>query len=65
MKQKLIYATAFIFGWSCFWIGDGIARLMNYKMEFLFPLYSTFMGWSVFFNDWGDLDIWIDTRDEK
>jgi hypothetical protein len=64
MKEKLMYAAAFIMGWSCFWIGHVISKLMNHNMEFLYPTYNTFMGWSLFFNDLVGLNIWIDTRDE-
>lgn len=63
MKKLVAYAPAWVF----YWVGHFISILMPYKMEFLYPVYSMFMNWSVFFNDWADLDVWAisqETNDE-
>ena len=56
--------TAYIPTWGFYWLGHWTSLLMHLGMEFLFPLYSLFMNWSLFFNDWGDLDCWLDSTDE-
>ena len=57
MKKILAFAPA----WGFYWLGHFTSLLMERKMEFLFPMYSTFMNWSVFFNDWGGLTVWIES----
>ena len=57
--------AAYIPAWGFYWCGDIISRVMRLHLilEFLFPLYSLFMGWSLFFNDWGELDVWLDANE--
>lgn len=57
MKKVVAYIPA----WGFYWLGDLVAKSLHYKMEFLFPLYSILMTWSLFFNDWGGLDVWLDS----
>jgi len=60
MKKIAAYMPA----WGFYWLGDLVSKLLPYKMEFLFPLYSIFMNWSLFFNDWGGLDVWVESKTE-
>jgi len=63
MKKVVAYIPA----WGFYWLGHWTSLLMHWskKMELFFPLYSLLMGWSVFFNDWGGLDVWIDSVKEN
>ena len=62
--ERIKKYTAYAPTWGFYWLGHWTSLLMHYNMEFLFPLYGIFMGWSLFFNDWGGLDCWLDANDE-
>lgn len=52
---------AFVPAWAFFWAGDLASRLIAYfghDSERLFSLYNWCMTVSMFFNDWGGLDVW-------
>lgn len=58
------YYIAYVPTWLCYWLGDFTSILIKYNMQFLLPVYGFFMGWSLFFNDWGGLDCWTTTTQE-
>jgi len=62
MKKAIAYIPA----WGFYWLGDLVSKPIHWsdKMDFLYPVYSILMNWSLFFNDWGGLDIWVDHTDE-
>ena len=63
--ERVKYYTAYIPTWGFYWAGDLVSKLIPYKMEFLIPIYSHLMGWSLFFNDWGGLDCWLEGHDTE
>ena len=61
MTEKIKYVAAYIPAWSFYLAGDIISRIINIKVfEWLFPLYSMLMDWSLFFSDWGNIGVWLD-----
>lgn len=64
MRKKIL---AYLPAWGFFWLGHGVSLIIGWSehMEWLYPTYSLFMGWSVFFNDWGGLDVWVDSVEEN
>ena len=63
MKKVIAYIPA----WGFYWLGHLVSKPMHWsqKFEILFPIYSHLMNWSVFFNDWADLNVWIDSKEIK
>ena len=62
MEQFKKY-IAYIPTWGFYWLGDLVSKPLHYHDIFVpifHPLYNSFMGWSLFFNDWGGLDCWIE-----
>lgn len=61
MKKVIAYIPA----WGFYWLGHIVSKIMHWsnKMEWLFPLYSLFMVWSLFFNDWASLDVWLESNE--
>jgi len=57
--------AAYLPAWGFFWLGHLISLLMNWSdhFVFLYPVYSTLMCWSLFFNDWGKLNVWLDKNE--
>lgn len=60
MKLRVARFLASCVAWSCFWVGDGISRLMNVAsvFVFLYPIYNTLMYWSCTLSDNYDLGMW-------
>jgi len=64
--ERFKKVAAFIPAWGFYILGDLVSRPIHWSdmFGFLLPYYGAFMDWSVFFNDWGGLDVWLEHKDE-
>lgn len=61
MTEKMKYIAAFVPAWGFYYVGDITSKIMNkWGTEWLFPVYSVTMQWSLFFSDWGNVRVWLD-----
>ena len=71
MKEKVKYIAAYIPAWVCYWIGHAVSRVMEkvdkyeFAVNILYPIYNKFMGWSLFFSDWGNVGVWLDAENKE
>jgi len=67
MQIKWKAAIAWLPAWACFWIGDGVCRLMRLSSGLgrLYPIYNKCMLWSLALNDWGGLTLWRASNQEE
>jgi len=64
MQKRIKKIVAYVPAWGFFWLGHWTSLVINMGVEWIFPVYSTLMSWSLFFNDWGGLDVWVDSQPE-
>jgi hypothetical protein len=61
--RGLGWPVAWLLGWGCYWLGDGVSRVMQLRewewpSSLLYPVYNRLMLWSCSLCDAFALGIW-------